>query len=153
MRLPPPKNLNPGQQKKVSRSPQRDQGGICLRKRPNEETAQLKSLAFVDRWHLNRPIPEIATDVGISERTAWRWHSNIKKYGSIRKPSQIPLGRRHKLSVGDELALLHELRNTGWMYQDEMIQWLAHERDVMVSQGTISTLLKANMWTSKTLYL
>jgi transposase len=150
---PPPKNLKPGRQKTISRSPQRAYGGLCLRKRPDENNAQLRSLAFVDQWRLNRPIPEIATAIGISERSAWRWQNNLRKYGSIRRPTQIPLGRPHKLSVADEKALLHELRNTGWMYQDEMIQWLAHERNVTVSQATVSSLLKANQWTSKTLSL
>jgi hypothetical protein len=63
------------------------------------------------------------------------------------------MGRPNKLSLLDERALLDELRSTGWMYQDEMIQWLALERGVTVMQGTISILLKRNKWSSKSLYL
>jgi transposase len=153
MLIPPPKNLKPGRQKKVPRSPQRALGGLCPRQRPDEKNAQLKCLAFVDRWQLNQPIPEIAVAIGVSERTAWYWHSNITKYGSIRKPRQLPLGRPHKLSVADEKALLQELRSAGWMYLDEMVQWLVVERGVQVSIATVSSLLKANQWSSKSLKL
>jgi transposase len=153
MLIPPPKNRKPGRQKKVALSPQRALGGLCPRKRPDEKNAQFRCIAFVDRWHLNQPIPEIAAAIGVSERTAWRWHSNITKYGSIRKPTQIPLGRPHKLSVADEKALLQELRSAGWRSQREMVQWLTVERGFQVSVATVSNLLKANQWSPRALAL
>jgi len=43
--------------------------------------------------------------------------------------------------------LLHE----GWRYQDEMVQWLWHERGVLVSKSTVCRLIKNRNWTRKKL--
>jgi hypothetical protein len=90
----------------------------------------------MDLWPDDIPVSVIAPVVRISQRTAFYWHSNLMKFGSIRKPSQLPMGRQHKLSLSDERALFDKLHSTGWIYQDEMIQWLVLERGVMVFWGS-----------------
>jgi transposase len=150
MKIPPPKNLNSGRQPNIPQSPQRNRPS-GIQRAPKTYAEQERCVKYMDLWLDYIPVSAIAPAVGISRRTAFNWHSNLLKYGSIRKPSQLPIGRLHKLSLSDERALLDELHSTSWMYQDEMIQWLVLERGVTVSQATISTTLKRNKWTSKSL--
>jgi hypothetical protein len=51
----------------------------------------------------------------------------------------------------DQKALLNWLLHEGWRYQDEMVYWLWYERGVLVSQSTISRVLKHNGWSRKEL--
>jgi transposase len=55
------------------------------------------------------------------------------------------------MTEADEKALFETLRDHGWMYQDEMVNWLLEERGVRVSQPTVSKLLRRNHWTRKAL--
>jgi transposase len=63
------------------------------------------------------------------------------------------MGRPRALTLADEKALFMELQTAGWYYQDEMIKWLMDERGVVVSQPTISAMLKRNNWTRKSIKL
>ena len=107
----------------------------------------------MELWHRKVPVESIASRIGISRSIAFRWQSNLLKYGSIRRPGQVPLGRPHALSEADEKALLDHLLEKGWMYQDEIVEWLLEERDVTVCQSTVSNILRRNNWTRKSLYL
>ena len=39
----------------------------------------------------------------------------------------------------------------GWVLQDEIVAWLFNERDILVSQSTVSRILNRNRWTRKEL--
>ncbi|KAK9237063.1 DDE superfamily endonuclease-domain-containing protein [Lipomyces kononenkoae] len=77
--------------------------------------------------------------------------SNLLRYGNVRKPYFRQLGRARKLSQDDENALFEYLRSQGWRQQAELVWWLLQERGVLVSQPTLSRVLKRRNWTRKEL--
>lgn len=94
-------------------------------------------------------IADVAKECQVSECTIFRIQANLLRYGSVRKPQYRKLGRARKLSLADEDTLFEYLLGNGWSHQDEMIYWLFNERGVMVSQPTISRLLKRRGWSRK----
>lgn len=94
-------------------------------------------------------ISDIAAECQVSDRTVFRIQANLFRYGSIRPPRFRKLGRDRKLSSADEEALFQYLLGSGWCHQDEMIYWLFNERGVLVSQPTISRLLRRRGWNRK----
>jgi transposase len=92
----------------------------------------------------------IAAECRIHLRTVYKLSTSLLLYGSIRQPRLRTLGRPRKLTVADEEALL-ELLTEGWRRQDEIVYWLWMEREVLVSQSTVSRLLKRRKWTRKEL--
>ncbi len=78
--------------------------------------------------------------------TIYEWQRNLMRYGSAARPHTFIMGRPKKLSWQDETALLDWLLQEGWHMQDEMVYWLWNERGVLVSQSTISRLLRKNRY-------
>jgi transposase len=94
-------------------------------------------------------IEDVSKDTGVKPRTLRSWRLNLLRYQSMNRPPLAALGRPHKLTGEDEDAVLEHLLRNGWMMQDEIIHWLENERGVVVSQPTISRLLKAKGWSRK----
>lgn len=94
---------------------------------------------------------KIAEECRVHSSTVYRIRNNLVSYGSVRKPYYRQLGRARKLSKADEDALFEWLLYEGWRNQDEVVFWLWQERDVIVSQPTVSRLLKRRNWTRKEL--
>jgi transposase len=87
-------------------------------------------------------------ELGIGRTTVYRWEANLMRYGSAVAPCDITaLGAPHKLRKDDEDALFATLASEGWIYQLEMQHWLYMERGILVSQPTISRLLRRKGWT------
>ena len=97
------------------------------------------------------PPKEIATYVGVCTQTVRNVETNLLQHGSVIKPRFGKLGRPSRLTLADKEALKTELISHGWMYQDEMVNWLFIERGVVVHRSTISRLLKIEGWCQKTL--
>jgi len=62
------------------------------------------------------------------------------------------MGRPQLLTVGDRDALFAWLIEEGWRTQYEMRWWLFDEREVLVSQSTISRLLKKMNWSRRNIH-
>lgn len=105
------------------------------------------------KWFLEAgwPAEAVAEHAGVSIKTVYRVTANLKIHGSIRAPTQRPLGATPAISEEDGEALFGALVRTGWMYQDEIVRWLHIERGVVVSQSTVSRYLKKKGWTRRTL--
>jgi hypothetical protein len=65
----------------------------------------------------------------------------------------LPLRRPRKLSIADQEALYEHVMDVGWLYLDEMKEWLCEERGINVSISTVHQLLQRNNWTQKSLKL
>jgi transposase len=135
----------------------RKKGVIRLPKRPQpppfrrQNRGHLPAVRgeFVQLWRQGVPVNTIKTRLGIGRSTAYEWQTNLIQYGSVISPGQALLGRPYVTSKADEMALLRLLETHGWVYQDEMRQWLLEERGVDVSRTTMSDILKRNGWTRK----
>jgi transposase len=110
-------------------------------------------LAYIDLLRQGIRPDAIAVSIGISRTTAYQWQANLFAYGSIRRPILAPRGRPYTLSEEDEIALMEQLKFSGWMYQDEMVDWLLEERGVIVSQATVSNIIRRNHWSRQTISL
>jgi len=115
--------------------------------------ATQKRLEFTSLWRRGHKIEDIASAINIGRRTAFEWQKNLLRYGSIKAPGEVPRGPPRKLSVADKKALFEALLQRGWMYLDEMQEFLLEERCVDVTIGRISQVLKAHNWTRKSLKL
>jgi transposase len=113
------------------------------RARPTSETAHVVRLLLLG-WKL----AAIYEETKVPIKTLYRWQQNLKLYGSVRPPQRRAWGRRKVLTNADENALFEHLLLAGWMYLDEMQQWILEERDVTVSVSTISRMLKRR-WNRK----
>jgi len=98
-------------------------------------------------WHPD----DIATACGVAVRTVYTIQSNLMRYGSPTRPQLLKLGRPKRLTDADTKALLEWLLIEGWRLQDEIVYWLWNERGVIVSQSTVSRMLKRNKWSRKEL--
>jgi transposase len=85
---------------------------------------------------------DIAVECRIHLRTVYKLITSLLLYSSLQWPKLHTLGRPQKLTVADEEALLELLFTEGWRHQDEIVYWLWMERGVLVSQSTVSRLLK-----------
>jgi transposase len=92
-----------------------------------------KRRKFVQLMSDGVPPDVAAVQLNISYTTAKRWLPNLRRYNSIHCPFGMAMGRPRKLSLDDEKALFEALLDCQWMYQDEMVFWLAEERGVEVS--------------------
>ena len=110
------------------------------------------SQVLVDKFTGQLTGKEISDRRGPSLRTIAYWKRNISRYGSAHAPLLRKLGRGRELTVADEEALEEELRQCGWLLQDEMKYWLQVNRGVEVSQPTISRLIKRRDRSRKKLY-
>ena len=136
--------------KAVARPPTREPPPPWRRVPPNAIASGTRA-RFMQLWHDGVKVDDIAKVIGVSRRTAFNWQQNLLRHGSFMAPIQGRIGRYYKLSIDDENALMSALERDGWMYQDEMRNWLLYERGVEVSQPFISQLLKKNNWSRKTL--
>jgi transposase len=93
----------------------------------------------------------IAAKLAISTSVVTSIERNLKTYGSIRPPQLLPRGRPYQMTLADEDALLEYILSYGWRSQDEMVWWLREERNVKVTQSTISRMLKRRKWNQKEL--
>jgi transposase len=93
----------------------------------------------------------IARKLGVSEAVIHRMEQNLRTYGSIRPPQLHSRGRPYKMTLADEDALLQYLLAFGWRTQDEMVFWLAEEKNVIVDRTSISRMLSRRKWNQKTL--
>jgi transposase len=98
-------------------------------------------------WHLEA----IASQEHCSKTAVNNVKRNLEKYQNTRCPLQGKIGRPPAISDEDAEALFDELVYSGWMYQDEMVRWLAIERDCHVSRSAIQRLLKQRKWSERTL--
>jgi transposase len=112
--------------------------------RPTSDFAKVVRFLLLGWEHA--PIERLT---GVPTGTIERWHRNLRRYGTPLPPHRQAIGRPKRLTKADEDALLAHLLAAGWKYQDEMIAWLAHERDVEVSQSTISRVIKRRRWSRK----
>jgi transposase len=93
----------------------------------------------------------IAKLEGCSRHAVRNVMDNLDQHGALRKPPQQALGRRSKISSADGDALFEHLIRCGWLYQDEIIHWLAMERGITCSKATVSRYLSQQGWKEKTL--
>ena len=123
------------------RGPQFSGRGLSLRTRLNIHR-------FLELgWH-----PEaIASREGCSRHAVSNVQNNLRNFGYFRKPLQGKLGALCKIQPTDGEALFEELMRTGWLYQDEIVYWLAIERGIYVSQSTVSRYLNKMNWSRRTL--
>lgn len=110
-----------------------------------------KIRSFIQMVMNNHKIPEIASVIGVSERQLYRWQANLIDHGGIANIETHVQGRKYKLTVDDEEALLEHLKYDGWKELGEMVYWLEYERGVTVSRSTVSRLLERNSWNKKKL--
>lgn len=120
-------------------------------KRTYNAAPQQTCQRFMQLWHGGSTISEIAGTLRISESTGYRWQASLLDHGSIRPENQLPAGRRHSLTVADEIAVLERLQTSCWLYLDEIVAWLRIYRAVDVSASTVSRMFKRNGWTKKIL--
>ena len=83
----------------------------------------------------------IADREGCSRHAVSNIFANLDHHGTLRKSPQHALGRRSKISSDDGDALFEHLIRCGWLYQEEIIHWLAIEREVTVSKSAVSRYL------------
>jgi transposase len=83
--------------------------------------------------------------------TVYKLTTSLLLYSSLQRPKLYTLICPQKLTVADKEALLELLFTEGWRHQDEIVYWLWIERGVLVSQSTVSRLLKRRKWTRKEL--
>ncbi|KAF2736508.1 hypothetical protein EJ04DRAFT_521913 [Polyplosphaeria fusca] len=96
---------------------------------------------------------KVSRHAGVSRDMPYRIHNNIMTYGAMLPPRRRVLGRPQKLTPADKEALYNELLQYGWMNQAEMVWWLEQERDVVVSQSTISRFLRSERINRKVMRL
>ncbi|KAK7177519.1 hypothetical protein PSPO01_16431 [Paraphaeosphaeria sporulosa] len=106
--------------------------GLSTRTRNNVE--RFLSLG----WHPNA----VATRERCSLHAVRNVKENLDKFANTRHPLQRKLGRPSAISDENGEALFDELVHSGWMYQDEIVQWLAIERDCRVSRQAVQRYLK-----------
>jgi len=93
----------------------------------------------------------IADKEGCSRHAVKNVFDNLDHHGALRKPPQHALGRQSKISPPDGEALFEHLIRCGWLYQEEIVHWLAMERGVTCSKTAVSRYLTKQGWTAKTL--
>jgi transposase len=133
--------------------------GLPLRPNPGPYNHKIvglpvnKRVMFMELYRAGISITSIAEALEFSRATAFRWQKNIRRYGSIKAPDTVPKGRPFRLSIDDQFALFEELCQAGWMYLDEMKDWLLEEREILIDVSTIGKYLKKSGWTKKSLKL
>ena len=93
----------------------------------------------------------IASYKGCSITAVRNVERNLQKHGSVRAPAVEKLGRPPAIAGDDKDALFQALIRSGWMYQDEMVHWLAVERGVTILRPQMSRFLCREGWSRQTL--
>lgn len=99
---------------------------------------------------LGWPVERIVMKSGVSRSTVYKWQRNLIIHGTpvphLNGPKR---GRPPKLSEAEEDAVLEELLQRGWLYQDELISFVQEDLGISIHRSTISRLIKSRGWSWK----
>ena len=84
----------------------------------------------------------VAHEIRCSERTIYRIHANLMMHGSHSKPRLRTMGCPRKLTPYDEDLLIDFLARYPTSTLPEMSWFIWEERGILVSDSTISRVLK-----------
>jgi transposase len=75
---------------------------------------------------------------------------NLKTHGSVHALVVTKLGRPPAIDRENKDALFAALIRLRWMYQDEIVHWLAVEGGVTISRSAVSKFLRREEWSRQT---
>ena len=95
-----------------------------------------------------KPI-EIASKLRVSHQWVYKLQERLDAFGTVSPPHPSVQGRPRKIHQAAREGVADLLEQNNTVYQDEIVDFLAEEYGITISQSTVSRLLKQLQITHK----